>query len=412
MAFHTLDSSKMQKRIIILAPILLFTLLFALLFLAGCVKKEGEVSSVQLENAQEIDERAPFQFHCVLTPEVVQEVCGIESNMPLTAIRQDIPKEPFNCIIKSKVDLDDHSSLRLSGSYVVLSGAVRLPIGAIHDFAAFRAEKTRGEYESKRPKDNRDVPGLGDAAFVTTLQPDRRVTRPGEMPTLDNAESMGLYVLKNNLVYQLEFYRATNAWRFDPHDSERVDVCSIEEAGVLMQRMLNQAVTVQGGLRPTTQEFSGCAITPELIEEKCRTNRPDNTPLSSRFMDSVCEIKVKGGSGFPIVEFEEVPNYYVKKQDGQEVHMTLTFDEIARGRERLASAITKHSVMESEVTDMPDLADRAAIREETTLDYGGFDLYFQVGERVGKFSTTNKGCSIEEAKDIVATVLVPYFRGD
>lgn len=147
------------------------------------------------------------------------------------------------------------------------------------------------------------------------------------------------------------------------------------------------------------QSYSGCALSVELIKERCGITPQNNIPLFSRFIDNQCEINARDVSGFAVATFKEIS--------------TEAFDQLYTGNIREVSGI----------------ADRAYVKER---DYGNFDLYFKTGDRTGVFSAFSEqgkeevyvydmslqkavplggACNEEEAKKIVSNVLVPYLQG-
>lgn len=385
----------MLKKIIAIATLLLF------LLLPSCQQGEQPEEAIQPEEQiAPLPESGPIEADCIFTADIVRQTCNIDASIPLRMDRQDLPSAySKRCwIIHGFPEDSETPRLRTASNTLLSYDADRLSDLKKDSFEAFKRTKTRIEGKQPPEKVTRELSDIGDEAFVTYNPTVSQLTRQEPYPSLlEEAAEIAMFARKNDIVFQLEFSQKGKLMTGVIGETRvvgAVELCSVKEGTILLQRMLGQMVRTTRA--PETQRYSGCALTAEIVEEKCNIDLIRDAELTARFLHNVCEI----GATLPASAVFSVANF----QEVSELPIT-------------------------SVTDIPGLGDRAVLKD--TLE--GKEIYFQVGERRGKLALFGEkegeevyvydarqgkavpiggGCSVDEAKELIATTLVSYFQGN
>lgn len=392
-----------------------FAIVFVSLLLVGCTTSQqasegvqqtqsesGMVEEVRTEgqSAAVSANQGPLSFNCVLTADAVKQTCGID--LDLTATRYDRPVNNIlvlPCSVSLPKTVDATSTRYSSPSGVVVSYGVARFNKIIPDFEAFKATRIN-DYRAGL-KDSEDLPGLGDSAFITY----RRLNDYGTYENYEDSPAMGLYALKDNLVYTLEFDQQGQRLVRIPGDvadyaRTNISLCSIQEGKELMNVMLSQMLS-----EPETQTqpgLAGCALTPEIIKQSCgMTNLREGVELKAFYLGS----EARGGT---CTVSASLPN---------------SADSVVARFEEIPVSQMPSAASGEELSGIGDAA--VAVQGDR-----GTTLYFQVGERAARFSAVVEPsandvlvydpdlqrsvpiggyCNLEEAKSVVRDVLVPFL---
>lgn len=360
-----------------------------LLLLLSCTSPDTLPAPIEQQIEQ--PSSGPLAVNCVLIPELVQETCSLDSRINLQSSREDLSyASGHRCWIRYYGDF-------MNEEYPTYpSTAKKSVLGYDVDYLSELRKNSFNEFKLAEVGNNpsRNVPNLGESAFVVAKPYYWKYTE--EPAALEDYAELALFSYQNGLVYQLLFSNkgkltfkdaVTSEWT-----SEELPVCSVDEAVVLMRTMLNSMLGSSGNV----QSYSGCALTTELIEERCDIDLQNNIKLFSRFINNQCEINALSLSGSAVASFKEISSERFDQMDVDGVKEIL------------------------------GVADRAYLKPRRN----GLDLYFKTGERAGIFSTFNDqekeeitiidiriqqaaplggACNEEEAKEIVREVLVPYL---
>lgn len=351
-------------------------------------------SSTRSPREREIQQlpSGPLAVNCVLTPEKVRQACSLDSRVNLQSTREDLPSAyNHRCWIVSLRDFTQEA-------YPPLFSTEKNSILGYD--ADYLSELKKSSFEELKrievgTQPSRDLQ-LGEASFVAARPTYRQLIGQEEPVPLDEAKELAMFAYQDGIVYQLLFSGKgtliTGQTGISEVIREELPVCSIEEATVLMQKMIDSMLGSS-----SSQSYSGCALTTNVIEERCGITLQGNIGLFSRFLDNECQINAREAAGFPVASFKEI--------SPQQFALSATLGEEVSG-----------------------IADQAYLRETQT----GFKIYFKTGSKAGVFSAFSEqgqeevyvidvptqevlplggACSKDEAKDIVSAVLVPYLQG-
>lgn len=365
-------------------------LIIIILFITSCSPPDNLPPPVEQEVQQ--PPSGPLAVNCVLTPEFVQKTCSLDSRINIKSERQDLSSAyGQRCWI---VPYMDFSQEQYPSQFTTDKTSI---LGYDADYLSELNKKSFEELKRTEvgSQPSQDLPVLGEKAFVTARPSYAQLLGEEQPAPLDEAKELAMFTYKNGIVYQLSFTNKGMLTSQEPVASEELPVCSVDEAVILMQQMLGSMLGSS-----STQMYSGCALTTELIEERCDINLQNNLKLFSRFINGQCEINSRDISGFAVASFKEIS---VEKF------------------ERL--------YLPSSMRSLSGIGDRAYIWEKQN----GIDLYFRTGNRAGIFSVFKEpgkeevyifdvgtqqplplggACNEEETKDIVNEVLVPYLQGE
>lgn len=362
-------------------------------FIASCNPADNLPPPVEQEIQQASS--GPLAVNCVLTPDFVKKTCSLDPRINIKNERQDLSSAyGQRCWI---VPYMDFSQEQYPPQFTTDKTSI---LGYDADYLSELNKKSFEELKQTEvgTQPSRDLPDLGEKAFVAARPTYAQLLGDEQPAPLEEAKELALFAYHDSIVYQLLF--TNKGTLLDQNEAaevtrEELPVCSVDEAILLMQKMLDSMLGSS-----STQTYSGCALTTELIEERCDINLQNNIKLFSRFISGQCEINARDISGFAVASFKEIS--------------VEQFDRL---------------YVPDYMRDVSGVGDRAYIREKQN----GLDLYFRTGNRAGVFSAfwepgkeevwvydmslqqavpLGGACDEEEAKEIVGEVLVPYLEGE
>ncbi len=229
--------------------IILSVVFFVVLFISACTKIGGEDTIpedvTKDQQPRTGQQSGPVNVNCIITPETVREVCAIDSSIGMRSAREDIARASNKrCWIMHKAP-DTSNAVRLNTESNTLLGydADRLSdLGKYDTFDAYKKVKTK---IVNIEINNREIPGLGDRAFITFNPTYNQILGQEEYNRSEDTFELSLYAIKDDIVFQLDISNKGRLVKGPIGDTEVVgiaELCSPDEAVELMRRMIGSMV--------------------------------------------------------------------------------------------------------------------------------------------------------------------------